>query len=306
MYVGEWGLLDISLHAGYIDSVVTQDFYLTKECIASLFHPRKKFSHKGSYGHALLVAGAKGKMGAAVLATGAALRSGAGLVTTHIPGIGASILTSVNPEAMLSIDANEDYVTAPIHAATFSAAGAGPGLGTHADTQTALLNWIRAASTPLVVDADALNIISLHKEILHELPENSILTPHPKEWTRLAGEAKNSFERLQQVRQFTARYKVIVVLKGAHTAITHPSGETWFNTTGNPGMAKGGSGDVLTGLLTGLLAQRYMPAEAAQIGVYVHGLAGDLAKASLGEMGMTAGDIIQFLPYAFMQVISKQ
>jgi hydroxyethylthiazole kinase-like uncharacterized protein yjeF len=305
-YVGEWHVLPINLHPEFMKDVKTDDFFLTKAYIRSLLHQRKKFSHKGIYGHALLVAGTTGKMGAAVLATGAALRSGAGLVTVNIPASGAVVLTGTHPEAMLSLDAHNGHLTAPADAAAYSAAGAGPGLGMHAETQSALLKWISAAKQAIVLDADALNIISLHKNILSSLPHGSILTPHPKEWIRMNGEDANSFGRIQAIRKFAAAHKVVIVLKGAHTCIAAPSGEIFFNTTGNPGMAKGGTGDVLTGLITGLLAQQYTPLEAACIGVYVHGLAGDLARSALGETGMTAGDIMRLIPQAFQYLYTDQ
>ena len=305
-YLGTWHILPIGLHQGYMRNVITDHFFLTEEYIRSLLHARKKFSHKGNYGHALLIAGAKDKMGAAVLATGAALRSGAGLVTAHIPAAGATVLSASQPEAMLSLDPHSDYLTSPVETESYSAAGIGPGIGTGPETQAAVLKWISNAHTPLVLDADALNIISLNKTILSQLPAESILTPHPKEWTRIHGESDNSYDRIKAIRNFAITHQVIVVLKGAHTCIAAPSGQLFFNSTGNPGMAKGGSGDVLTGLITGLLAQKYAPLEAACLGVYVHGLAGDLAAASIGETGMTAGDLIRFLPRAFQQVYSRK
>ena len=301
-YVGDWQILDIGLSEKFIAEEPTVHYQLTKTFVQSLLKPRKKFSHKGTFGHALLVAGSCGKIGAAVLAARACLRSGVGLLTIHLPECGYEIMQTTNPEAMVSIDTNHWLIGDEIEVSLFSAIGIGPGIGMDNSTQNALHHIIENSSAPLVLDADALNSLSLQKEWLSEVPENSILTPHPKEFERLAGKAANDFDRHSIQLAFSKVYKVYVVLKGAHTCITTPTGETYFNTTGNPGMAKGGSGDTLTGLATGLLAQGYSPLETCLLSVFIHGYAGDLAKEYIGEIGMTAMDICNYLPAALKQL----
>jgi len=268
--------------------------------IQSLLKPREKFSHKGNYGHAMLIAGSYGKIGAAVLAAKACLRSGVGLLTVHLPKCGYEIMQATNPEAMVTADA-EHLISGEIITKTFSAVGIGPGMGTDNKTQKALHYIFMQHKNPLVLDADALNMISLNKNWLEIIPEHSILTPHPKEFERLAGKTNTDFERHALQMSLSKKYNFFMILKGARTCITTPQGETYFNTTGNPGMAKGGSGDVLTGMITGLLAQGYTSLEASLIGVFIHGLAGDIARDTIGETGMIAGDICEHLPAAFKQ-----
>jgi len=302
LYVGDWQVLDIGLNELFIRNEPTNNYLLTKGLIKNLLKPRMKFSHKGTFGHALLVAGSYGKIGAAILAARSCLRSGVGLLTMHIPKCGYEILQSTVPEAMVSVDDNDRFIQGAIKSNEFSATGIGPGIGTDALTQKNLHSLLVTTHKPLVLDADALNIIGLNKDWLSVVPANAVLTPHPKEFERIAGKAANDFEWHQLQIDFSKKYKVFLILKGAYTCITTPSGDSYFNTTGNPGMAKGGSGDALTGLLTGLLAQGYSSFEACSIAVYIHGMAGDMAKQELGEMGMTAGDLIQYLPNAFLAI----
>lgn len=301
-YVGHWEVLPIDLHPEAIAQTGSNFIFLTKDFIAPLLKKRGKFSHKGTYGHALLIAGSYGKMGAAVLASRACLRSGVGLLTAHIPRLGYEIFQSSVAEAMTSID-ESDYVFSTMpDLKSYTAIGIGPGLDKWAITQQALLEILYAKPSRLVLDADALNILAENKEDIAILPENAILTPHPKEFERLIGPSNNSWERLQLQLQFSAQYKAIVLCKGAHSCITLPDGNVFFNSTGNPGMATGGSGDVLTGIILGLLAQGYTSAEATLIGVYLHGLAGDLAAQRSGQQALIAGDIIAKLGNAFMQL----
>ncbi len=302
VWVGDWEILDIGLNDQFIKDQPTNHYQLTKELITSLIKPRNKFSHKGNFGHALLIAGSYGKMGAAVLAAKACLRSGTGLLTVHIPSCGNEIIQTTNPEAMVSIDTNEKLIGNEVGFHRFSAVGIGPGIGTDEITQKAVHFLLTFSESPLVLDADALNIISMHSDWLRLIPGNSILTPHPKEFERLAGTTTNDFERHELQIQLSKQYQVYIILKGAHTCISTPNGDCYFNTTGNPGMAKGGSGDVLTGIVTGLLAQGYTSLDACLISVFTHGLAGDLAKEQLGETGMIAGDLCEYLPPAFMQL----
>ncbi len=299
VYVGNWKILDIGLSKKFIEKESTTNYFLTTEFIQTIVKPKDKFSHKGTFGHAILIAGSYGKMGTAVLAARSCLRSGVGLLTTHVPECGYKIMQVTNPEAMVAVDSNQKIIGDEIESTKFSAIGIGPGIGKDELTQKALQFLFTHTDRPLVIDADALNILSLHKDWLGHVPANLILTPHPKEFERLAGKTTNDFERHQLQIEFSKKYQLFIILKGAHTCITTPSGESYFNTTGNPGMAKGGSGDVLTGILTSLLAQGYNPLETCLLGVFIHGFAGDLAKESLGETGMIAGDICDFLPAAF-------
>ena len=301
-YTGNWHVLDIGLHRGYTEKVTVHNFYSVKRDVAPMLKYRNKFSHKGTYGHGLLIAGSYGKMGAAVLAAHAALRSGVGLLHVHIPKAGYAIMQTALPEAMLSIDRYENYFSDIPELAMFNAVGIGPGLGTMHQSQMALKLLIQQFKLPMVFDADALNILAENKTWLAFLPHYSILTPHPKEFERLAGKWQDDFERLQKQREFAEKFQVIVVLKGAHTSICTPQGDCYFNSTGNPGMATAGSGDVLTGILTSLLAQGYSSVEAAILGVYLHGLAGDLAAKKLGQEAVMAGDIIRYLGKAFRKL----
>jgi NAD(P)H-hydrate epimerase len=265
------------------------------------FKKRSSDSYKGDYGHALIAAGSFGKMGAAVLSVKAALRSGAGLVSTVIPKVGYEIMQTSNPEAMV-IKSGENLLSELPNIQKFDAIAVGPGIGTEKETVEFLKALLNTANHPMVIDADALNIISANKSLQTQIPINSILTPHIGEFKRLAGEWKTDLEKLEMQKAFSLKHQVIVILKGANTSITNTNGDIFFNTTGNAGMAKGGSGDVLTGILVSLLAQKYEPLETAKLGVYIHGLAGDFAKESLGETSMNASDIIAHLPMSFKKV----
>lgn len=298
-YVGEWHVVDIGLSKAGLEQMQTETFLLTRKDIGKLIRPQSKFDHKGTRGHALMIAGSYGKMGAAVLASRAALRSGVGLLTAHVPAKGYAIIQTAVPEAMVSIDQTEECFAMVPDVEPYSAIGIGPGLGKDKKTVQALRTVLEKTDTPLVLDADALNIISENRELLALLKPGTILTPHPKEFERLAGSSKNDFERLDRQRAFSREHKVVVVLKGAHTTITSPDGVMYINNTGNPAMATGGSGDVLTGILTALLAQGYSPVDAARLGVWVHGLAGDEACRKLGPRGLIASDFIEHLPAAF-------
>lgn len=303
-FTGEWVLLDIGLSEAYIEQADVTDFMVTASMVKPLLKRRNKFAHKGLFGHSLLICGGTGKMGAAVLAASACLRSGAGLVTVRIPKSGVDILQTAVPEAMLAIDADVDVFSEAPDIRNYTAVGIGPGLGLQKKTADALKHLIQTG-IPLVIDADALNILGEHKTWLSFLAPGCILTPHPKEFERIAGKAQNDFHRNQLQRELSFRYSCYIVLKGAYTAITTPSGRCFFNTTGNPGMATGGSGDVLTGMITGLAAQGYPPLEASLLGVYLHGLAGDLAAESIGQDALIAGDIIHSIGNAFRSLYGE-
>lgn len=297
-YVGEWITVDIGLSKSGIQKADANIFLLTKKSVSRLLKPQKKFDHKGTRGHALLIAGSYGKMGAAVLASRSALRAGVGLLTTHVPECGYSILQAAVPEAMASVDESIKFITGCPDLTSYNAIGIGPGIGKHEATVKAMGQLLKQVNVPIVLDADAINCLGEHRELLELLPTGSILTPHPKEFERVAGKWNNDFERLVLQKEFSKTYQVIVVFKGAHTAISCPDGKVFFNNTGNPGMATAGSGDVLTGILTSLLAQGYPSLEAAQLGVWLHGLAGDEARRKLGSRCMIASDIIDYLPVA--------
>jgi hydroxyethylthiazole kinase-like uncharacterized protein yjeF len=300
-FTGEWITVDIGLSKAGIKKAKTQHFYLTLKDLRKIMRPRSKFDHKGVYGHALIVAGSYGKMGAAVLASRAALRVGVGLATVHAPRCGYQILQTAVPETMVSVDADEECFTIFPALENFSTIGVGPGLGQAPSTAKAFGELLKNFRKPIVIDADGLNILASYKDLLAHVPENSILTPHPKEFERLAGKWSDDFERLEKQKQLAHQLKSIVVLKGANTSIVSPSGEVYFNSTGNPGMSTGGTGDVLTGMLAGLLAQKYSPLETAIMGVFLHGLSGDIAIHEKGMSGLIATDLVEFLPQAFLK-----
>lgn len=299
-FVGSWHVVDIGLMQEAIDDQETFSYLLSSASVSALLRPRRKFSHKGTHGKALIMAGSYGKMGAAVLCGKAALRSGLGLLTMNIPRCGYDIMQAVVPEAMVVVDEGDHYLTSYADMSGYNALGIGPGIGREQETVYSLMQTIQNYKGPMVIDADGLNIISEHPEMLQLLPENTILTPHPKEFERLAGSWADDFEKVNKQRDFSKANKLIIVLKGAHTSISLPSGSIFFNRTGNPGMASGGTGDVLTGMLSALLAQGYLPDDAAKAGVYLHGLAGDLASAAKGEIGLIASDVIDHIPQAFL------
>jgi NAD(P)H-hydrate epimerase len=301
-WVGQWHIVDIGLSKTFVKSISTQNYFITEKSVRKILRARDQFSHKGNYGHALLVAGSFGKMGACVLAAKAALRSGLGLLTVHTPACGYSIIQTSAPEAMVSSDVSDHYFSLPPENLDYATIGIGPGLGTNSETSVAFAKVLKQFKKPLMIDADALNILSINQELLELVPRGSILTPHPGEFGRMAGAWSNDFERLASLRNFSMKLQSIIVLKGAYTSIACPDGSVYFNPTGNPGMAKGGSGDVLTGMLTGLVSQGYPPEEAAVLGVYLHGLAGDLAANELGMDSMTATDLVGWIPYSFKKL----
>lgn len=303
-YIGDFTVLDIGLDEEFIFSLPSKNYLVTARDARFLLRPRSKFSHKGTYGHALIVAGSYGKMGACVLTSRACLSAGAGLVTVHIPKCGYDILQTANPEVMVETDASEKIISGIIRIEKYSVVGAGPGIGTETETQNALKVLIQNASCPLVLDADALNILAENKTWISFLPKNSILTPHPGEFKRLIGETITDYERHQLQKEFSLKHTVYVVLKGAHTCVSCPDGSMYFNSTGNPGMATAGSGDVLLGIITGLIAQGYGSKQACVLGVYLHGLAGDIAVKHQSEETIIARNIIECLGEAFTSLRS--
>lgn len=301
--IGELSILDIGLHKAYLDEAHINYKIADEEFVQSIFKLRKKHSHKGNYGHALLIGGSYGKIGAISLATGACLRSGAGLTTSYIPKCGYTTLQVSQPEAMVITDEDENVIKRkPSDLEKYNVVGVGPGLGTDLATQQMITELASSYHKAMVIDADGLNCLAQHQQFLKQLPSRSILTPHPKEFERLFGTCENDFERMDLAIQKAKELNLVIVLKGHHTLIVLPDGTAYFNSTGNAGMAKGGSGDVLTGIITALLAQNYEPEHAAILGVYLHGLAGDFAAAALSKEAVLARDIITFLSQAFLKM----
>jgi hydroxyethylthiazole kinase-like uncharacterized protein yjeF len=302
IFVGKWVILNVGLSQEGGHAIKTKNIFVTKDLIQVFLKARNTFAHKGLYGHALIIAGSLGKMGAAIMASRACLRTGAGLLTVHVPLCGLEIMQISVPEAMVSLDEHETILSRICPLQSYNAIGVGPGLGNHSETQKALKMLIQEAKCPMVLDADALNILSENKTWLSFLPPNSILTPHPKEFERLSGKTNDSFERHEVLINFAIKYKVYVILKGAHTCIACPDGTSYFNSTGNPGMAKGGSGDALTGMLTGLLAQKYTAIEACLLGVYLHGRSGDIAVKKYSMESLLASDTIDSIGLAYQEL----
>ncbi len=303
-FVKEWEIMSINLHPDFVKSVDKADYLVLVNDIQGLIKKRRKFDHKGRFGHALLIAGSYGKMGAAVLASEACMRTGAGLLTTHVPKMGYDIIQTAVPEVMTSIDRSETSFSELPDLDPYNAIGIGPGIGQDKETRTALKVLIQNTGLPILFDADAINILGENKTWLSFIPPGCIFTPHPKEFERLVGKSNNAFERDKLQREFSVRYGAYVILKGYSTAISCPDGMCFYNSTGNPGMATGGSGDVLTGVILGLLAQGYTSLEACLVGTYLHGLAGDLASENLSCEASLASDITGHIGYAY-QILQK-
>lgn len=303
-FVGKWEILDIGLDSKSIKEQQSNYYYTTEEDIKNLINPRSKFSHKGSYGHALLIAGSLGMAGASILAARATLRSGVGLLSVYTPQCNNTILQIGVPEAMTIPNNNKTHLEESPDTEKYEAIGIGPGLGTKDETKKAFFKLIEQCNIPIVIDADALNILAKHTEKIKSLSPNCIITPHSGEFARFTGESSNRYNQIKKAIEFAQKYNICVVLKGAYTAICTPEGECHFNSTGNPGMATAGSGDILTGITLALLSRRYQITDAARIAVYVHGLAGDIAANNKGETAMTAGDIIEALPSAWKRLES--
>jgi len=301
-YIGELRVLDIRLSREGIKKIDSQYTMLEEDDVRQLLLPRDPFAHKGTMGNALVIAGSYGMAGAAILATEACLRSGVGKVTCHLPRKNVTIMQTAVPEAVLQIDREETTFSEAVDTEDFQAVGIGPGLGQTEQTAVAIISQIRRTQCPLVCDADAINVLSTHRAWMQQLPKDIIMTPHPKEFDRLEGHSADSFERLSKARDLAQRLQAYVILKGHRSALCCPDGHIVFNNTGNAGMATGGSGDVLTGILTGLLARGYNRYEACVVGMYLHGLAGDIAARELGEESLIARDLIRYLPKAFLRL----
>ena len=286
--------IDLELDADFL-AQASNRIYILDEKVDSSIRIRPRKSHKGTYGHAIIFAGSYGKMGAAVLSAKACLRSGVGLLTMAVPKCGYEIIQISVPEAMCLADESEKFLFQLPDIKSYSAIGIGPGIGKGNSTAYLLKQLLVKAQRPLVLDADAINILAEQKDLLELIPEGTILTPHIKEFERLVGTAKSIEERYIKLQEFSMKYKCIVVLKDAYTCVSSSKGDLYFNSSGNQGMATGGSGDVLTGIITGLLAQGYQPLLAALLGVFKHGVAGDIAARKKGFSAMIASDIVERL-----------
>lgn len=302
-YTGKVIILNIGLSEIYNEGTGTDYFAVDDSFVGSLFKPRNEFAHKGNYGKALIAGGSYGKIGAAVLATKSALKTGAGLTFTLAPQCGYEILQTSCPEAMF-IQGGEQYVK-NFDSDEGVTIGIGPGLGTHEDTRKGLLDFLKGYQSPLVIDADALNIISEDQKNLRLIPEGAIITPHPKEFERLFGKTGNSFKRLELAREKANELGVYIVLKDHHTQVVTPGGRVYYNLTGNAGLAKGGSGDILTGILTSLLAQGYSQKETCILGVWLHGKAADFAAEKHSKESMLPTDVINELGNVFNELNRK-
>ena len=305
-YLGEIEVLDINLSDEFVRRTLTQYYLLEEDDIKSIIRRRSPFAHKGTMGHAILFAGSYGMAGAAVLAAKACMRTGAGKVTIHTPHYNNDILQIAVPEAILQHDRENAFMAEAVNTDDYDAVAIGPGLGRNEETAIAVMTQLRRSQCPMVVDADALNLLADHRTWLGQLPRELILTPHPAEFDRLQGNTSNgSYDRLAKANDMAQRLGAYIILKGHYTALCTPDGETIINPTGNAGMATAGSGDVLTGVITALLARGYTRRAACVMGMFIHGLAGDIAAADLGEESLIATDIIDCLPRAFKYLSSE-
>lgn len=304
-FVSNFDVLEIGLDIEFLQNTEPLAQLIGKLEAQRFYRPRQQFGHKGTYGHALIVAGSYGKIGAAVLATTAAFKIGAGMVTAFVPKCGYPILQTAVPEAMVLTDKEDEYLSEISFDFGPSAIGIGMGIGKNQATVAALKKLFQKKDIPFVIDADALNILSENKSMLKLLPKNSVLTPHPGELKRLIGNWKDDYDKLDKVKEFSEKYEVIVIIKGAYT-ITVYGDKLYINTTGNPGMGTAGSGDALSGVLTGLLSQGYDPLLASVFGVYLHGRAGDIAAGQLGYEALMAGDVIDNLSEAYIDLFARE
>ncbi|AZB28826.1 NAD(P)H-hydrate dehydratase [Chryseobacterium balustinum] len=302
-FAGKVIVLDINLAQEFIENTPTDDFVIDDEVILNIFKVRQDFAHKGTYGKSIIVGGSYGKIGAVVLATKSALKTGSGLTFVLAPNCGCEILQTSVPEAMF-IDGGEKNIR-QIKAQENTVFGIGPGLGTEKESEKALLEFLENHQSPLILDADALNIISKDKSYLKLIPKKSIITPHPKEFERLFGTTENSFERLDLVKTKAKELNICIVLKDHHTQVVTPEGTVFYNITGNSGLAKGGSGDILTGIITSLLAQKYTEEEATILGVWLHGKAADFAAEKYSTEAMQPTDVIDEIGNVFLYLNKK-
>ncbi|MEZ4797817.1 MAG: NAD(P)H-hydrate dehydratase [Flavobacteriaceae bacterium] len=303
-YTQQWEILDIGLDMEFLYTTQTEAELIGKFEVLPLYKPRKKFDHKGTYGHALIIGGSYGKIGSVVLASKAVMSSGAGLVTAYVPRCGDIVLQSSFPEAMVISDKNELIISNIDFDLQPKAIGIGVGMGTDKQTVSAFEAFLIANTVPLIIDADGINMLSNKKALLKLLKPNTVLTPHPKELERLIGKWNDDFDKLKKVKAFSKKYNIVVVIKGAHTIIVQ-NDKLYINSTGNPSLATAGSGDVLTGIITGLISQGYEPIIASIFGVYLHGRAADIAVVSFGYQSLIASHIIEYLGEAYIDLFKQ-
>lgn len=302
--VGKWKTVDIGLSRRAAEQMSTKYFLIEKDDVRHVLKRRPDFCSKADFGHALLFAGCYGMMGAAVLAARGALRAGVGKLTVQSANRGFEVLQTAVPEALFVPDRNELVISDMTPRVSFTAIGVGPGIGTNDATRGAFETLIKTFKRPMVIDADALNIIARNPALIDHITPGSILTPHAGEFDRIFGSQPSAETRLLKALEVASKYKLIIVLKGRYSATVRPDGKVFFNSTGSSAMATPGSGDVLTGIITALLAQGYKSEIAATAGVYIHGLAGDIAAQSEGEYGTLAGDIAASVGKAFSSILS--
>ncbi len=302
-YTQQWEILDIGLDPDYLFTTETEAELLGKNEMLQLYQPRDKFSHKGNFGHSLIIGGSYGKIGAVILSSKAALSSGAGLITAYVPKCGYSILQTSFPEAMVIADKDEEMLTDIQFDIEPSSIGIGIGMGTNEKTASAFETFLKKNKSHLVIDADGINLISKNEALLKFLPKQTILTPHPKELERLIGKWKDDFDKLKKVKEFSKAHELIIVLKGANT-ITVSNDKLYVNSTGNPALATAGTGDVLTGIITGLLSQGYEPLVATVFGVYLHGKSADIAVEDYGYQSLIASHVIEYLGKAYIDLFA--
>ena len=300
----QWEVLDIGLDQEFLYNTITEADLIGKNEVLPMYIPRDKFSHKGQFGHALIIGGSYGKIGAVTLASKAALSVGAGLISAYIPKCGYTVLQSSFPEAMVITDKDEEKITSISFDIQPTVIGFGIGAGTDTKTISAFEGFLKTNKTPLVIDADGINILSKKKALLKLLPLQTVLTPHPKELERLIGTWKNDFDKLKKVKAFSKKYSAIIVIKGANT-ITVFQDKLYVNTTGNPGLATAGSGDVLTGIITGLISQGYSNLSATIFGVYLHGKSADIAVENFGYQSLIASHVIEYLGEAYIDLFRQ-
>lgn len=298
-FIGQVHILDIGLHRDFMNEVKTVHHLVTEQEVAAYQKPRSRIDHKGTFGHALIIAGSSGKWGAAAISALACFRTGPGLVSAHVGKEGASLICTHVPEAMISLDEQPDHFTSLPDITQYSAIAIGPGLGTGDDTTRTFKLLIQEAKVPLVLDADALNILAENKTWMAFLPKGTILTPHPGEFARLCGEKLSHFAGIEKQRELSQKYQICILLKGGHSTLSLPDGKVIINSSGNPGMATAGMGDALTGMITGLLASGYGPEKAAAMAMYIHGKAGDLALGSQSHESLITTDLINHIGQAF-------
>ena len=303
-YVGKLSIASIQLHPQYAAHTESYFHFFTLKEAKQMLRQRTVFSHKGTNGKALIIAGSTEKMGAALLASKACLVTGAGTVTLQLPRSALSTVNAFCPELMCIADPDESKISICPDVQAYNAVAFGPGCGIDGSTQKAFESLLKSNTSSLVIDADGLNLLAANQYLFKHIKPESILTPHPGEFARLFGQYANSFERWEALRKHAIEKNIIIVLKGAYTAIAFPDGSISFNASGNMALATAGSGDVLSGIICSLLAQGYSPKESALLGVFIHGLGADIYQEEIASQRMIASQIIEHIHLAFERVLS--